>query len=155
MEQEIGQILIDKGLTVSVAESCTGGLISSKLTDVAGSSSYIKLNFVTYSNEAKTAMLGVEPDLINSHGAVSEEVAEAMAQGVRKASETDVGLGITGIAGPSGGSPEKPVGLVYIGLASEDSCEVYKVNIEPSLPRIEVKQEACRQALRFLKKFIK
>lgn len=154
IELSIGQLLIKKGLTVSVAESCTGGLISSRLTDVSGSSEYIKLNLVTYSNEAKITMLKVDPELINGHGAVSEAVALAMAEGIRKLSQTTIGVGTTGIAGPTGGTPQKPVGLVYIALASKEHAETHRINIDPSLSRTEIKRQASEQALVLLKNFI-
>jgi nicotinamide-nucleotide amidase len=153
LEKAIGELLLKKKMTVSVAESCTGGLVSSKLTDVSGSSAYITLNVITYSNDAKVKMLGVPAGLIAEHGAVSEPVAAAMSQGVMQLSGSDIGVGITGIAGPTGGTPEKPVGLVYIGITGRDGTEVHKVNINPanlSLPRTEIKQAACHQALSFL-----
>ncbi len=153
-EKTVGKLLLEKKLTASVAESCTGGLISSKLTDIPGSSAYIKLNLVTYSNEAKIKMLGIDPDLIKNYGAVSEHVAKSMAEGIRKVSETDIGLGITGIAGPTGGTPEKPVGLVYIGISDGNCTEVHKVNINPELSRIEIKNSAACHSLNFLKLFI-
>ncbi|OGI01937.1 MAG: hypothetical protein A2Y25_02925 [Candidatus Melainabacteria bacterium GWF2_37_15] len=155
LEQAISQLLLDKNLTVSIAESCTGGLISSRLTDVSGSSAYIKLNLITYSNEAKVKMLGVEPDLIKNYGAVSEQVALEMAKGARNIAGTDLGVGITGIAGPTGGTPEKPVGLVYIGIASDTHSEAHKVNISPELSRIEIKYQASQRALELLQRFIK
>jgi len=154
LEQVVGKSLLEKGLTLAVAESCTGGLISSKLTDVPGSSAYIKLNFTTYSDEAKSEILGIEWDLIEKHGAVSEQVAKAMAEGARKTSRTDIGLGITGIAGPTGGSSKKPVGLVYIGISDGKNTEAQKVNINPELSRIAIKQKASRHALNFLRLFI-
>ena len=154
IEEAIGQLLLDKSLTVSIAESCTGGLISSRLTDISGSSAYIKLNLVTYSNEAKVKMLGIELDLIKNYGAVSEQVALEMAKGARKIACTDIGIGVTGIAGPMGGTPEKPVGLVYIGIASDKYSEVHKVNISSELSRIEIKYQASQRALEVLKDFI-
>lgn len=117
-EQAIGALLREKGQTIATAESCTGGLIAKKLTDIAGSSDYFVEGFVTYTNGAKTARLGVPKDLIIEHGAVSAEVAEAMALGAQKASGADWALSVTGVAGPGGGTPEKPVGLVFIGLAA-------------------------------------
>ena len=153
-EKIVGELLLEKKLTVSVAESCTGGLISSKLTDISGSSAYIKLNFVTYSNKAKIKMLGIDPDLIKKYGAVSEQVAKKMAEGIRKVSETDIGLGITGIAGPTGGTSEKPVGLVYIGISDKNRTAVHKVNINSKLSRIEIKNRATWHSLNFLKLFI-
>ena len=116
MEEVVGRQLIDHRLTVAVAESCTGGLIGHRLTEVPGSSRYVERVVVSYSNRAKTELRDVPARLIQRHGAVSAEVAAAMARGVRIRSRTDVGLSVTGIAGPDGGSTTKPVGLVYIGL---------------------------------------
>ena len=107
--------------TIAVAESCTGGLILEKLTRISGSSAYVLGGAVSYSNSAKTAMLDVPAAMLEEHGAVSKEVAEAMAAGVRKVTGSDIGLSVTGIAGPTGGTPEKPVGLIYIGYA-DTSC---------------------------------
>ncbi len=154
LEKAVGEILIRKNLTVAVAESCTGGLISSKLTDVPGSSSYTKLNFITYSNEAKIKTLKVSPDLIKGYGAVSEPVAREMAEKARKISKTDIGLGITGIAGPAGGTSEKPVGLVYIGISADNREEVHKININPAFTRKVIKCRASRYALNLLRLFI-
>lgn len=153
-EEIIGKLLIEKTLTLSVAESCTGGLVSSKLTDVSGSSGYIKLNLVTYSNDAKINVLGVPEEIINTYGAVSEQNAVAMAEGIRNLSETDIGLGITGIAGPTGGTLEKPVGLVYIGIANGGKTEVHKINANPEWDRTEIKDFAAEKALGFLNLFL-
>jgi nicotinamide-nucleotide amidase len=112
-----GRMLIERGLTIAVAESCTGGLIGHLLTEVPGISAVLDRSVVSYSNKAKTDSLGVPAGLIETHGAVSAEVAEAMARGVRDRAGTDLGLSTTGIAGPGGGSEEKPVGLVYFCLA--------------------------------------
>jgi nicotinamide-nucleotide amidase len=117
LEDVIAGLLTEKKLTIAVAESCTGGLITSRLTDVSGSSDYLERGLVTYSNAAKISMLGVPADIIEKHGAVSEETARLMAEGVRKLAGTALGLSSTGIAGPTGGSKEKPVGTVYIALA--------------------------------------
>jgi len=154
IEKSIGKLLIEKKLTVSVAESCTGGLLSSRLTDISGSSAYIKLNFVTYSNEAKTKMLGVPEEILKTYGAVSEQTAAAMAEGARKIAETDIGLGITGIAGPTGATSTKPVGLVFIGISNGEKTEVHKINANPEWTRKEIKLFASEQALKFLKLFI-
>ena len=117
LEEVIAGLLTEKKLTIAVAESCTGGLITNRLTDVSGSSDYLERGLVTYSNAAKISMLGVPAEIIEKHGAVSEETARLMAEGVRKLAGTDLGLSSTGIAGPTGGSKEKPVGTVYIALA--------------------------------------
>lgn len=123
MEEVVGLRLAVNGFTLACAESCTGGLVAHRLTEVPGSSSYFMEGVVTYSNEAKTRLLGVPAELIERHGAVSAEVAEAMAEGVKRRAATDFGLSVTGIAGPGGGTPEKPVGLVYISLADDAHTE--------------------------------
>lgn len=123
MEEVVGLRLAVGGFTVAVAESCTGGLIAHRLTEVPGSSTYFMEGVVTYSNEAKTRLLGVPADLIEARGAVSAEVAEAMAEGVKARAGTDFGLAVTGIAGPGGGTAEKPVGLVYVALADDAHTE--------------------------------
>jgi nicotinamide-nucleotide amidase len=119
LEQVVARLLRDRGLTLAVAESCSGGLVAHRLTNVPGSSRYFERGVVAYSNRAKTEMLGVPAGLVAARGAVSPEVAQAMAEGVRAQAGTDFGIGITGIAGPDGGTAEKPVGLTYIGLAWE------------------------------------
>jgi competence/damage-inducible protein CinA-like protein len=127
MEEVIGLRLAVAGFTLAVAESCTGGLISQRLTEVPGSSVYFMEGVVTYSNDAKTRSLGVDAELIQQHGAVSAEVAEAMAEGVRRRADTDFGLSATGIAGPGGGTESKPVGLVYIALSDDAHTEHRKL----------------------------
>ncbi|MDH3493464.1 MAG: competence/damage-inducible protein A, partial [Acidobacteriota bacterium] len=122
MEVVVGRALSEKKLTLAVAESCTGGLVAKRLTDIPGSSDFMVEGFVTYSNDAKTERLGVPKMAIDKHGAVSAEVAEAMAAGARDRAGSDIAVSITGIAGPGGGSREKPVGTVYIGFADRDSC---------------------------------
>jgi nicotinamide-nucleotide amidase len=114
LEVVLGSLLRERQLTIAVAESCSGGLLASRLTDVPGSSAYFDRGAVCYSNEAKIDWLGVPPSIIEAHGAVSEPVARAMAEGIRRAAGSDIGVGITGIAGPGGGTPEKPVGTVAI-----------------------------------------
>lgn len=128
LEEIIAAALTEKKLTIAVAESCTGGLIANRLTDISGSSVYFDRGLVTYSNSAKISMLGVPADIIEKHGAVSEETARLMAEGVRKLAGTNLGLSSTGIAGPTGGSKEKPVGTVYIALAdaNETVCRHYR-----------------------------
>jgi nicotinamide-nucleotide amidase len=116
MEEVVGELLAARGLTIAAAESCTGGLLMSRLTDVPGSSRYVRAGVVVYANEDKTAMLGVPAGLIETHGAVSEPVAVAMAEGIRERTGADVAIGITGIAGPGGGTPAKPVGTVVIAV---------------------------------------
>jgi nicotinamide-nucleotide amidase len=129
MEEVVGLKLSVGGYTLSVAESCTGGLLAQRLTDVPGSSKYFIEGVVTYANDAKTRALGVEPMLLLEHGAVSAPVAEAMADGIRKRAGTDFGLSITGIAGPGGGSDEKPVGTVFIALADDVQTQHRKLHL--------------------------
>lgn len=117
LEKVVGHLLTQKHLTIGIAESCTGGLVCDKLTNVPGSSAYVKLAVVAYSNQAKVELLGVPEAILAKHGAVSEETARAMAEGIRRIGKTEIGLSTTGISGPTGGSAEKPVGLVYIGYA--------------------------------------
>jgi len=117
LESAIGKLLTEKGATLAVAESCTGGLLAKRLTDRAGSSAYFTEGLITYSNDSKERLLGVPYELLVEHGAVSEPVAKAMAEGARKVAGTDYGLSVTGVAGPGGGTEEKPVGLVFVGIS--------------------------------------
>src|ERR671932_626045 len=117
LEGVVGRLLTEKGATLALAESCTGGLLAKRLTDRVGSSAFFTEGLVTYSNEAKERLLGVPHELLVQHGAVSEPVAKAMAEGVRKTAGTDYGLSVTGVAGPDGGTEEKPVGLVFVGIS--------------------------------------
>ena len=122
MEEIVGQLLSDRKLTIAAAESCTGGLMMSRLTDVSGSSGYVAGGVVVYSNELKTTLAGVDPALIAHHGAVSEPVAVALADGIRARTGASIGVGITGIAGPTGGTPQKPVGTVCIAVVAPDGA---------------------------------
>ena len=119
----VAQRMLAEGLTLALAESCTGGLIGHLVTEVAGSSGYFDRGMVTYSNRAKEELLGVENATLEAHGAVSPETAAQMASGARRAAATDLGLAVTGIAGPDGGTPDKPVGTVYFGLAAQDGVK--------------------------------
>lgn len=121
LEDIVADLLRKNGLTISTAESCTGGLLASRLTDVPGSSVYFARGVVTYSNRSKTDTLGVPAELIEKHGAVSAEVVESMATGIRRVAETDIGIGISGIAGPSGGTEQKPVGTVFIAVDTDNT----------------------------------
>lgn len=118
LEETVGKLLLDNNLTVSTAESCTGGRIASMITSVPGSSAWFRGSVVAYDNSIKTGVLGVDPAIISRHGAVSEETVRAMAAGMRKLAATDYAVAVTGIAGPTGGTPEKPVGTVWIAVAS-------------------------------------
>ena len=149
LEQKIGKILARRGLRLATAESCTGGLIAHRITNVPGSSGYFDRGFVVYSNLAKTEMLGVEASLIEERGAVSREVARAMAEGARKASGADVALAVTGIAGPISDDSEKPVGLVYIALSTAGSPSVVgKHNFSGA--RLQIKKQSAEAALALL-----
>ncbi len=153
--EEVGRLLIEKKLTVSTAESCTGGLLSSKLTDVSGSSAYITLNIVTYANEAKMQLLGVNEDLLKTKGAVCEECAYQMAKGLFELTKSDICVSTTGIAGPTGGSADKPVGLMYSCIYTPKEYKIYKI-IKPSdTPRIEMKELFAEEVLKNIKTFIK
>ena len=123
LAQVVGEKLAQQGKTIAVAESCTGGLLSKLLTDIPGSSKYFTYGWITYSNQAKISELGVPADMIHEYGAVSGQVAESMARAARKKAGTDYAISITGIAGPTGGTEQKPVGLVYIGVDSENGCD--------------------------------
>ncbi|MCX5812248.1 MAG: CinA family protein [Proteobacteria bacterium] len=120
LEEKIGSILRESSLKIATAESCTGGLIANRITNISGASEYFEAGFITYSNQAKTVFLAVPEEVITKKGAVSHDVAGLMAEGVRRAAGVDIGLSVTGIAGPAGGTLEKPVGTVYICI----SCTV-------------------------------
>lgn len=142
----VGELLKSQGKTIALAESCTGGLLSQLMTEIPGASEYLLAGWVTYSNAAKTECLGVDPALIDNNGAVSEPVARAMAEGAARNAGADVGVGITGIAGPSGGTEQKQVGLVYIGTYYEDKTEVKEYHF-PSSTRHFVRLRATLAAL--------
>jgi nicotinamide-nucleotide amidase len=151
-EDRLNAILSQRHLTLAAAESCTGGLISSRITDVAGSSDYFLAGLVTYSNEAKEKFLSVPHDLIAAKGAVSAEVARAMAQGAQAAVGADIAVAVTGIAGPGGGSKEKPVGTVYMGLAAEASSWVRHHVFAGD--RLTIKRQTSEEALKFVLDFL-
>jgi nicotinamide-nucleotide amidase len=149
IELEVGRRLRELGRTLSVAESCTGGLLAMRVTEVPGASDYFLGGMVTYSNEAKRALLGVPEEVLAGPGAVSPECARAMALGVKRAFGSDYALSVTGIAGPGGGTPEKPVGLVYIALAGpEGEVEVRELRLKGS--RQGNRWSASEEALRLL-----
>ena len=153
LEKVIGDRLREKGWTLSIAESCTGGLISDRITDVSGSSDYLEGAMVTYSNESKAKHLGVPLDYIRRYGAVSPQVARKMAQGVRKAFNTTFGLSATGVAGPTGGTKRAPSGRVFIGLADGRRTWVKQEDFKGS--RREIKEKASEKALQiFYEKLI-
>lgn len=150
LEEVIGKILSDRGLTIAVAESCTGGEICTRITNVSGSSKYFERGIVTYSNAAKVELLKVNEDTLAEHGAVSSEVAMQMAEGVRAVSGTDIGISTTGILGPTGATTNKPVGLVYIGYCDEKVCTARKFLFGND--RILNKQRATQAALEMLRR---
>ena len=152
LEEIVGCLLTEQGLTVAVAESCTGGLIAHRLTNVPGSSAYFVGGVVAYSNQAKERILGVSGETLSAYGAVSEECAREMARGARRIFSTDVAISATGIAGPTGGTPEKPVGLVYVAMAAPEleRCERHLWRGD----RLENKQRTSKAALEMLRRYL-
>ncbi len=152
LEEVVGRLLLDAKQTVAVAESCTGGLLCHRLTNLPGSSAYFVLGEVVYSNQAKVSFVGVPRELIARHGAVSRPVAEGMASGVRDAAGTDLALGITGIAGPGGGTAEKPVGLTYIAIASKEqvACREFRFLADRETNKLLASQAALDMVRRHL-----
>ncbi len=154
LEGIVASLLTARRLRVAVAESCTGGLVAQRLTNVAGSSDYFLGGVVAYSNESKTQVVGVDPALIIAHGAVSAPVAEAMAAGIRRVAGADIGLSATGIAGPSGGTPEKPIGLVFLGLADARGTRHVQLNLGSEAGRAGIRYLAAQAALNFLRRHL-
>jgi len=144
----VSKQLKKRNLTIATAESCTGGLIAHTLTNVSGSSDYFDRGIVSYSNRAKMELLGVPDSMIKKYGAVSEQVALAMADGIRVKSGVDIGMATTGIAGPTGGTKEKPVGLVYVAISTANKTEVKKFLFSGS--RLKNKESTCNVALKIL-----
>ncbi len=153
IEKTIGDLLRKRGWTLSIAESCTGGLVCDRITDISGSSDYFMGGMVTYSNESKERHLGIPRKDIERYGAVSAQVARKMAQGIRKTFGTTLGLSTTGIAGPTGGSLKKPVGLVFIGLSDGKRTMIKKEIFKGS--RRTIKEHSARRSLNHLYDFIK
>lgn len=149
LEQQINKLLTKNQKTLAIAESCTGGLVSNFITNVAGSSRYFILGIVAYSNKAKVKVLRIPTSLLARKGAVSNQVAQKMAQSVRKIANADFGIGITGIAGPQGGSIEKPVGTVFIAVDSANKKICKKFHFKER--RIAIKKQSAYQALKLLK----
>ena len=139
LEEKLGKILIENNWTASTAESCTGGLVSSKLTDVTGSSAYIKLNFVTYANEAKQSILNVSEKTLKNFGAVSKECAYEMAAGLAKVTKCNLAICTTGIAGPLQ-DEGKPVGLLYVGIAFNGEIKTYRFMTDEKMPKPQMKE---------------
>lgn len=148
LEVVLGEALREKKATIALAESCTGGLISHRITNVPGSSVYFERGIVAYSNQAKIDYLGVSGEILKDFGAVSSETAKAMASGIRKAANATFGLAATGIAGPGGGSAEKPVGLVYIAIAGPKGIEVSRFRFDGD--RAGIKAKTAEAALAWL-----
>jgi nicotinamide-nucleotide amidase len=151
LEQVVAQLLTENRATIAVAESCTGGLLAERLTSIAGSSAYFLGGVVCYSNEQKTSMVGVPAELIESKGAVSAEVALALASGIRKRTGATLGLGVTGIAGPGGATPEKPVGLVHIAIADERSAQETVIQLPGDRERI--RQFSTQRAMNLVRRY--
>lgn len=151
-QETLGQLLRQRGLKLTTAESCTGGLIADKITDVPGSSEYFIGGFVTYAYEAKVAALGVSWDTLNKFGAVSREVVLEMARGARKALDTDIAVSVSGIAGPGGGLPDKPVGTTWIGLVTPEgeSAQVFYWKGD----RRENKEQSAQQAMKMVIEYL-
>lgn len=152
LEEVVARLLIDRRLKIAVAESCTGGFISHRLTNIPGSSSYFNRGIVCYSNAAKVEILKVDEELIAKHGAVSPQVADAMASGVKATSGADIGLGITGIMGPTGDTPQKPIGLVFIAICDKNGSKVKEFKFGDD--RLRNKERASQAALEMLRRNI-
>ena len=152
MENTLGNLLINKSLTISTAESCTGGLIGHSITSASGSSSYFMGGIISYSNEAKVNLLNVSPDTLKQFGAVSAETAKEMALGVKAQFKTDIGISVTGIAGPDGGSDEKPVGTVFMGYSIFG--ELHSARYLFKGDRSRVKQQSAETALENVKRYL-
>ncbi len=152
LEVVVGRLLLDLGMRLAVAESCTGGRIAARLTRVPGSSRYFESACVTYSNRSKERLLSVPNALLNEKGAVSPEVALAMAEGIRLKEEVALGLAVTGIAGPDGGSLQKPVGLVYIALSDSDRSNASRFHFEGA--REAIQSQAAQMALETVRRYL-
>ncbi len=155
LEEQIAEILIKNKLTIATTESCTGGLLSSRLTDVSGSSAFVHLNLVTYANEAKHKMLGVREETLENFGAVSPECAYEMAEGLYKLTNADICVSTTGIAGPTGGSAEKPVGLMFSTIFTKEKSITYEINLPSTLSRTEIKEGFTDKVLENILNLIK
>ena len=153
-EKKIAQLLTRNALKLATVESCTGGLISSRMTDVSGSSVYIHQNLVTYANEAKVQMLGVDRNTIEKYGVVSEQVALEMVKGMLQKYNCSVAMSTTGIAGPLGATEEKPVGLIYIGIANDKIQKAYKFEANPKISRRLMKYAFSIKAFELLINFL-
>lgn len=154
LAKEVGAAATAKGVTVTTAESCTGGLLAGALTAIPGASDTFYGGYVTYANEAKLAMIGVPYGVLREFGAVSKETAEAMAEGAMHTAGTHLAVAVTGIAGPDGGSREKPIGLVHFAVATADATRHLKKTFDPSWSRDEIRHASVIEALKLMKKAI-
>ncbi|MDP8213228.1 MAG: CinA family protein [Candidatus Zapsychrus exili] len=160
IEEKVAKLLIQAKKTISIAESCTGGLLSSRLTDIPGSSQFLKLGLVVYSNEAKIKLLKIPKETIAKYGTVDENIAIKMAEQVRKLFKTDFGIGITGIAGPTGATKTKPIGLVYIAISTKFDCICFKIlgtvpcGLSPNAKRKNIKNQTVNFTLKTLLEFL-
>ncbi|MFH1287600.1 MAG: CinA family protein [bacterium] len=152
VESELKELFVKQKLTLAVAESCAGGLVGHRITNIPGSSKYFEMSLVAYSDEVKNKVLGVPIDVLREFGAVSSHVATAMAKRAKKLAQADVGLGITGIAGPDGGTKEKPVGLVYIAIVMDNKivCKEYRFDGQ----RQDIKNQTAQKALELLREIL-
>ncbi len=150
--ERVANLMIKNELTLAIAESCTGGLICHTVTNIPGSSTFFEVGIISYSNTAKAQFLNVQKKTLERYGAVSSQTAEEMAQGIRIKAGADIGLSTTGVAGPGGGTAEKPVGLVYIALSNEKKTTVYKYTFTGN--RWENKESTCQKALEILIKHL-
>jgi nicotinamide-nucleotide amidase len=152
LESAVGRLLVERGATLALAESCTGGLLAKRLTDMPGSSAYFGEGLVTYSNASKEILLGVPHGLIMDHGAVSEPVAREMAAGARRVSGADYGLSVTGVAGPDGGTEEKPVGLVFVGISDSEATFAHKLDLTAwARSRDSIRERSANRAFDLLR----
>src|ERR671912_314039 len=152
LESAVGHLLAAQSSTLALAESCTGGLLAKRLTDMPGSSAYFKEGLVTYSNESKERLLGVPQEMLAEHGAVSEPVARKMAEGARRLARTDYGLSVTGIAGPDGGTEEKPVGLVFVGLSDAEETFAERLDLSAwARSRDAIRERSANRAFDLLR----
>lgn len=148
----VGKLLVAKQQTIACAESCTGGLLTSMLTDVAGSSAYVMGSVVSYTNSIKERLVGVNPATIAAHTEISAETAGEMAEGIRQLIGTDLGVGITGLAGPGGGTKVRPVGLVYIAVTGDKGTKVRENRFQGN--RVEIKQQSAEMALQMIAEYV-
>lgn len=151
--EKLVNVLLDKGLKIATAESCTGGLLAKKITDVSGASKIFEMGLVAYANRIKQEFLGVPEEVLTKKGAVSHETAEAMARGVARISKADIGVGITGIAGPTGGTPEKPVGLVYFAVYFNGEVTVNELKLLGN--RDEIREQTTKEVAEYIYSLVK